>query len=105
MRIARGLHVDDLEGGAVRVRARDWPWAWWVGVPSLAAGLPLVVWAAATRHWVELGGGAVFCAFGAFCGWLASTRRRDLEIRGSERGVSVCGTQGILTFRRELAVE
>ena len=57
MRIAHGLSVDDADGG-VRVTARDWPWAAWLAAPALAAGLPLVVWSAATLHWIELGGGA-----------------------------------------------
>jgi hypothetical protein len=99
MRIAFGLRVDDSGDGAVRLRAADWPWAGLFAVPALVAGLPLVVWSAATGHWIELGGGAVFCAFGATCGWLALAKRRDVEVRAE----SVRGREGAWPFGREAA--
>jgi hypothetical protein len=95
MRIAHGLSVDDAEGG-VRVRARDWPWAAWLAAPALAAGLALVVWSAVTAHWIELGGGAVFCAFGAVAGWLAAANRRDVVVADG----AVRGREGAGAFAR-----
>ena len=87
MRIARGLTIDDLPGGGVRVSARDWPFAVWPAVPALVVGVPLALWSAATANWIELGGAAVFCAFGAVCAWLWLAKRRDVEVRpGSVRG-------------------
>ena len=94
MRIARGLSIDDTDDSGVRVRAADWPWAGLVALPALAAGVPLVFWSAATLHWIELGGGAVFCAFGATCMWLWLAKRRDVEIRAS----SVRGREGAGPF-------
>ena len=101
MRIAHGLTIDDAPGGGVRVVARDWPWAWWLAVPALAAGLPLVVWSAATGHGIEFGGGAVFCAFGAVCAVLAAAKRRDVVVlAGSARG-----REGAGPFARPVAFE
>ncbi len=96
MRLARGLSLDDAGDGAVRVRACDWPWAAWLAVPPLATGLPLVVWSAATGHWIELGGGLVFTAFGALCGWLAAARRRDVVLGAT----SLRGREGAGPFAR-----
>jgi hypothetical protein len=101
MRIAFGLRVDDAGDGAVRVCAADWQWAAILAVPALAAGLPLVVWSAATAHWIELGGGAVFCAFGATAAWLGLAKRRDVLVRGS----SVRGREGAWPFARGVNVE
>ncbi len=101
MRIAFGLRLDDAGDGAVRVRAADWPWAGLLAVPALAAGLPLVVWSAVTGHWIELGGGAVFCAFGATAAWLWLARRRDVLVRGS----SVRGREGAWPFARDATSE
>jgi hypothetical protein len=98
MRIAHGLAVDDADGG-VRVTACDWPWAAWLAAPALAAGLPLVAWSAATLHWIELGGGAVFCAFGAVCAWLAASRRRDVVVTAG----SAEGREGAGPFARPVA--
>jgi hypothetical protein len=101
MRIAHGLTIDDADGGGVRVVARDWPWAGWLAVPALAAGLPLVGWAAVTGHGIEFGGGAVFCAFGAVCAVLAAAKRRDVVVLpGSARG-----REGAGPFARPVAFE
>jgi len=104
MKIAPGLVVEDLPGGGVRLRARDWPFAWWVGAPALLAGVPLVAWSTATSHWIELGGGTVFTGFGAFCAWLTLARRRDLTIRGAGGSVAVRGRDGRAPIERDLAV-
>jgi len=96
MRIAHGLTVEDAEGGGVRVLARDWPWAAWLSAPALAAGVPLCVWSVVTGHGIEFGGGAVFCAFGAVCGWLAAARRRDVVVRAG----SALGREGAGPFAR-----
>lgn len=101
MRIAFGLRVDDAGDGGVRVRAADWPWAGLFAVPALATGLPLVVWSAATAHWIEFGGGAVFCAFGATAAWLALAKRRDVAVRAS----SLRGREGVWPFARDAAAE
>jgi hypothetical protein len=105
MRIARGLVVEDVEGGGVRVAARDWPWAGWTAAAAFAPGVPLAAWSIATRHWIELGGAAVFCAFGAACTFLALTRRRDLEIRAHGGRVALSGVEGAGPFRRPAARE
>jgi len=94
MKIARGLVVEDVADGVVRVASADWPWAMWSAVAALAPGVPLVLWSAATGHWIELGGGAVFCAVGAACAFLSLSRRRDLEIAVGLDGVSITGTRG-----------
>jgi len=103
MRIARGLDVEDVGDDGVRVAARDWPWAAWTAAAGLAPGIPLVAWSIATRHWIELGGGAVFCAFGAACAFLALTQRRDLEIRTRGGRVALSGVLGAGPFRRQVA--
>lgn len=101
MRIARGLTIEDAGGGGVRVLARDWPWAGWLAAPALAAGVPLAAWSAVTGHGIELGGAAVFCAFGAVSGWLAAARRRDVVIRAG----SASGREGAGPFARDVAFE
>jgi hypothetical protein len=103
MRIARGLVVEDVGDDGVRVAARDWPWALWTSAAGFAPGLPLVAWSLATRHWIELGGGVVFCAFGAACAFLALTQRRDLEIRARDGRVTLSGVLGAGPFRRQVA--
>jgi hypothetical protein len=103
MRIARGLVVEDVEGGGVRVAARDWPFAAWTAAAGLAPGVPLVAWSLATGHWIELGGGAVFCGFGAACAYLSMTRRRDIEIRARDGRVTLSGVEGAGPFRRPAA--
>jgi hypothetical protein len=100
MRLARGLSLDDAGDGAVRMRACDWPWAAWLAVPPLAAGLPLVAWSAATRHWIELGGGLVFVTFGLLAAWLAAARRRDVVVSAT----SVRGREGAGPFARAVDV-
>jgi len=96
MRLARGLSLDDAGDGAMRVRACDWPWAAWLAVPPLAAGLPLVAWSAAKGHWIELGGGLVFVTFGALAAWLAASRRRDVVVSAT----SLRGREGAGPFAR-----
>ncbi len=103
MRIARGLEVLDVGEDGVRVEAADWPWAGWTSVVGFAPGAPLAVWSAATRHWIELGGAAVFCAFGATCAGLAMSRRRAVEIHATADGVTLAGVQGAGPFRRDVA--
>jgi hypothetical protein len=100
MRLARGLSLDDAGDGAVRVRACDWPWAAWLAVPPLLAGLPLVAWSAATSHWIELSGGVVFLAFGALAASLAAARRRDVVVSAT----SVKGREGAGPFARGVEV-
>jgi len=102
MRIARGLVVEDV-GDGVRITSCDWPWAAWTAAAALAPGVPLVAWSAATGHWIELGGGAVFCAFGAASLVLARSRRRDLSIRADGSGLSVEGTRGAPPFQDAVA--
>lgn len=96
MRIARGLSLDDAGDGAVRVRACDWPWAAWLAVPPLVTGIPLVAWSAVNGHWIELGGGLVFVAFGTLCACLAAARRRDVVVGAA----SVRGREGAGPFAR-----
>ena len=103
MRIARGLVVEEAGDGGVRVSARDWPWATWTAAAGLVPGAPLLLWSLATRHWIELGGGAVFCAFGAACVFIARTRRRDFEIGSGLGGVSITGQRGAWPFERFVA--
>ena len=98
MRLARGLRLDDAGDGAVRVRACDWPWAGGLAVSPLLTGMPLVVWSAATRNWIELGGGLVFVALGALCAWLSASRRRDVVVSAS----SLRGHEGAGPFAREV---
>jgi hypothetical protein len=98
--LAHGLRLDDAGDGAVRVRACDWPWAAWLAVPPLAAGLPLVVWSAANSHWIELGGGLVFVAFGALSAGLTAARRRDVVLSAS----SLRGREGAGPFARDVSV-
>jgi len=98
MRLARGLSLDDAGDGAVRVRACDWPWAAWLAAPPLLVGLPLVAWSAAAGHWIELGGGLVFCAFGALCAFLAAARRRDLVVSAT----GLHGREGAGPFARAI---
>ena len=100
IRPARGLSLDDAGDGAVRVRACDWPWAAWFAVPPLAAGLPLVAWSAVTGHWIELGGGLVFTAFGALAAWLAAARRRDVVLSAT----SLRGREGAGPFARGVEI-
>ena len=100
MRVARGLSLDDAGDGAMRVRACDWPWAGWLAVPPLLLGLPLVVWSAVNGHWIELGGGLVFVAFGALCALLAAARRRDVVVGAA----SVRGREGAGPFARAVDV-
>jgi len=103
MRIARGLVVEDVGDGGVRVASCDWPWAAWTAAAALAPGVTLVAWSVPTRHWIELGGGAVFCAFGAACLVLARSRRRDLSISADRNGLSIEGTRGAAPFQDAVA--
>ena len=95
------LRVEEVAEGGVRVRARDWPWAAWVGVPVGLAGVPLLAWALTKGHTIEAGGALVFCAFGGFCSVLAWRLRRDLRLgRADDGAVLVQGTEGAGPFRR-----
>ena len=103
MRIARGLAVEDIGDGGVRLKACDWPWAAWFGAALLAPGAALVLWSlAAPRHWIEFGGGAVFCAFGAAALGVSRTRRRAIDISAGLDGVSINGTVGAWPFVRHI---
>lgn len=94
MRIARGLVVEGVKEGVVRVAACDWPWAAWTAAAALAPGVPLALWSIGTGHWIEFGGAAVFCVVGVASALLALGRRRDLEIASGRSGVSVRGRRG-----------
>src|SRR5436305_385996 len=103
MRIARGLEVEDVGDGGVRVVACDWPYAVWLAVPLFAAGVPLALWSAKETKWVELGGALVFCAFGAFCVALSLAQRRDFELLVGLDGVSLSGFRGGGPFAKLVA--
>jgi len=102
MRIARGLDVEPIGDGGVRVRSSDWPWARWCAAAALAPGLALVLWSTATRHWIELGGGAVFCAFGV-AALAASMKRRVLDVSARRDGVAISGARGAWPLARGVA--
>lgn len=88
--------------GALRVVARDWPFAALFGGALLVPGLALLVWSIADRHPVEGGGAVVFVAMGLFALRLGMRHRRALSVTRDGGGVRVSGVEGAGPWRRGL---
>ena len=80
--------------GAVRIVARDWPWAPWFAAALALPSVPLLVWSLAEGHAIEGGGAAVLAGVAGFAAWLAMTRRRDLVVSAGPGGLVLRGTEG-----------
>lgn len=88
--------------GALRVVARDWPFAAIFGAAVLLPGLALLVWSIADRHPVEGGGAVVFVAMGVFALRLGMRHRRTLTVVRDAAGLRVSGVEGAGPWRRGL---
>lgn len=100
--IADRPHVQETDDGAVRVASSEWRNAWWVAVPCLLMGLPLLPWAALHLHWVELGGALVFLAFGALAAYLPMSTRIDVRLSREGESVRVRGRRGVGPLSRSI---
>lgn len=105
VRVVADVAPQDAGGGtggarAVRVVARDWPWAPWFAAPCALLGAPLLVWSVVGGHGVEAGGSIVFVAFAVFAAALSARGRRDVVVVRDARGVRVRGTEGAAFFAR-----
>ncbi len=88
--------------GALRVVARDWPFAAIFGGAVLVPGVALLVWSVADRHPVEGGGAVVFVAMGLFALRLGLRHRRTLTVTRDGGGMRVSGVEGAGPWRRGL---
>ncbi|MCE9636475.1 MAG: hypothetical protein K8T90_12285 [Planctomycetes bacterium] len=94
----RGLRCEPVSDGgapAVRVVARDWPWAVPTSLVMLLIGLPMLAWSAVNVRAVEGGGAVVFTGLGLFTLWLGAARRRDVLVLRESGAVRVRGHEGV----------